>query len=331
MTKVKSEVKIGLVGIIAIFILVWGVNFLKGNNIFGNSNKYYAVYSNIDGLESSSPIRINGLTVGNVTEIYFHPNNSGDIIVEFTLNDDIRFPINSVAKIYNSDIMGTKAVQLIYGNSNSYASLGDTLFSDFEDGLKEEVNKQVLPLKNKAEELISSIDSVMTVITTVLDKDARESLSGSLRSLNRTFSTMELAMVKLDSVIYKNDARVSNILLNVESITTNLHNNNEQITNVLRNFESISDSLTKSNIKNTIKNLDSSLSEFDKILQKIEKGEGTIGLLLNDKEMYNNLTSASKQLDLLIEDMKRYPKRYVTFSLLGGRRTSFEISKDSVK
>jgi phospholipid/cholesterol/gamma-HCH transport system substrate-binding protein len=331
MTKVKSELKIGLVGIIAIFILVWGINFLKGNNIFGDSNKYYAIYSNIDGLESSSPVRINGLTVGNVTEIYFHPNNSGDIIVEFTLNDDIRFPINSVAKIYNSDIMGTKAVQLNYGNSSSYASFGDTLIAEVEDGLKEEVNKQVLPLKNKAEELISSIDSVMTVITTVLDKDARESLSGSLRSLNRTFSTMELAMVKLDSVIYKNDARVSNILLNVESITTNLHNNNEQITNVLRNFESISDSLAKSNIKNTIKNLDSSLSKFGKILQKIEKGEGTIGLLLNDKEMYNNLTSASKQLDLLIDDMKRYPKRYVTFSLLGGRRTSFEISKDSVK
>ena len=153
MTKVKSEVKIGLVGIIAIFILVWGINFLKGNNIFGDSNKYYAIYSNIDGLESSSPVRINGLTVGSVTEIYFHPNNSGDIIVEFTLNDDIRFPINSVAKIYNSDIMGTKAVQLIYGNSNSYASFGDTLFADVEDGLKEEVNKQVLPLKNKAEEL----------------------------------------------------------------------------------------------------------------------------------------------------------------------------------
>ncbi len=326
----KSEVKIGLVGLIAILILIWGINFLKGNNIFGDSNNYYAIYSNIDGLESSSPVRINGLTVGNVSEIYFHPSNTGDIIVEFTLNDDIRFPINTVAKIYNSDIMGTKAVQLIYGNSNSYASIGDTLFSDVEDGLKEEVNKQVLPLKNKAEELISSIDSVMTVITTVLDKDARESLSGSLRSLNRTFSTMELAMVKLDSVIYKNDTRVSNILLNVESITTNLHNNNEQISNVIRNFESISDSLAKSNIKNTIYNLDNSLSKFDKILQKIDNGEGTIGLLLNDKEMYNNLTSASKQLDLLIEDMKKYPKRYVTFSLLGGRRTSFEVTKDSV-
>ena len=300
----KAELKIGVVGIFSILLLIWGINFLKGNNIFGNSNEYYSIYENIDGLESSSPVRINGLTVGNVTEIYFHPNNSGDIIVQFTLNDDIRFPLNTVAKIYNSDIMGTKAVQLVYGSSNLFASPG---------------------------ELISSIDSVMTVITTVLDKDARESLSSSLRSLNRTFSTMEFAMVRLDSVIYKNDVRVTTILQNVESITTNLHNNNDIIARTLKNFESISDSLAKSNVKNTINNLDKSLAEFDQILQKIENGEGTIGLLLNDKEMYNNLTSASKQLDLLIEDMKKHPKRYVTFSLLGGRRTAFDIKKDTTK
>lgn len=279
--KNTSELKIGIIGLLTIFILIWGINFLKGNNIFGSTDVYYAVYDNIDGLESSSPIRVNGLSVGNVSDIYFHPNNTGQIIVEFILNEDLKFPSNSVAKIYNSDIMGTKAVQLVFGTSNHYASAGDTLFSEIEDGLKEEVNKQVLPLKNKAEELISSIDSVMTVITTVLDRDARESLSNSLRSLNRTFSTMELAMIKLDSVIYKNDTRLSTILLNVESITTNLHNNNDRITNVLRNFESISDSLAKSNIKNTITNLDNSLADFDKILKKIENGEGSIGLLLS--------------------------------------------------
>mgnify|MGYP001411967411 FL=1 len=327
----KAELKIGVIGIFSIFLLIWGISFLKGNNIFENSNEYYSIYKNIDGLESSAPVRINGLTVGNVTEIYFHPNSSGDIIVKFTLNNDIKFPRNSIAKIYNSDIMGTKAVKLIYGNSNIFASAGDTLYSEIEDGLKDEVNKQVLPLKNKAEELISSIDSVMTVITTVLDKDARESLSSSLRSLNRTFSTMELAMVRLDSVIYKNDVRVSNIIQNVESITTNLHNNNDIIARTLKNFEAISDSIAKSNIKSTINNLDKSLADFDKILQKIEKGEGTIGLLLNDKEMYNNLTSASNQLDLLIEDMKKYPKRYLTFSLLGGKKTVFELKKDTSK
>ena len=174
----------------------------------------------------------------------------------------------------------------------------------------------------------------MTVITTVLDKDARASLTNSLLSLNRTFSTMEIAMVKLDSMIYYNDSRVNNILVNVESITSNLHNNNESLGNVIKNFESISDSLAKSQIRSTVKNLDASLKKFDHVMTKINNGEGSIGLLVNDKELYNNLSSASSQLDQLLADMKKRPKRYISFSLLGGQKTNFEFkkpSKDTVK
>ena len=182
--------------------------------------------------------------------------------------------------------------------------------------------------------MISSIDSVMTVITTVLDKDARASLTNTLLSLNRTFSTMELAMIKLDSMIYYNDNRVSNILANVESITSNLHNNNESLGNVIKNIESISDSLAKSQIRSTVNNLDASLKQFDDVITKINNGEGSIGLLVNDKELYNNLSSASSQLDQLLADMKKRPKRYVSFSLLGGQKTNFKFkktSKDTVK
>lgn len=325
MNNKSTEFKIGIVAITAVFLLIWGVNFLKGKNIFSNDDYYYSIYDNIDGMEASSPVRLNGLTIGSVTEIYFHPDNSGKIVVKFNIDNTIRIPINSIAKIYNADIMGTKALQIIKGNQQIFANNGDTLFSEVESGLKDEVNKQVLPLKNKAEDLISSIDSVMTVITTVLDNDARNSLTNSLLSLNRTFNTMEMAMVKLDSVIYKNDSRVSNILLNVESITTNLHNNNEAISKVINNLESITDSLAKSQIKNTITSVDQSLTKFNLILQKIENGEGSIGLLLNDKKLYQNLDNASKELEMLLADMKKNPKRYVSFSLLGGTRT---ISKN---
>ena len=317
----SAEFKIGLVAILTILLLIWGVSFLKGKNLFSNNDYYYSIYSNIDGMEVSSPVRLNGLTIGSVSEIYFHPNNSGNIIVKFSIHEKLKFPTNSIARIYNADIMGTKALQIIKGNNNVYASKGDTLYSEVESGLKDEVNKQVLPLKNKAEDLISSIDSVMTVITTVLDNDARNSLTNSLLSLNRTFNTMELAMIKLDSVIYKNDSRINIIIQNVESITTNLHNNNEAITRVIYNLESLTDSLAKSEIKNTISNVDSSMALFSKILTKIENGEGSIGLLLNDKNLYNNLDNASKELEFLIADMKKNPKRYVSFSLLRGTRT----------
>ena len=321
MNKINAEFKIGITALVSILLLIWGVNFLRGNNLFSTADHYVSVYSNIDGMEVSSPVRLNGLSVGTITDIYFHPNDMNKIIVKFTINDGLRIPTNTIARIYNADIMGTKAMQLVLGNNSAYCNPGDTLFSEVENGLKDEVNKQVIPLKNKAEDLISSIDSVMTVITTVLDKDARNSLTNSLLSLNRTFNTMELAMVKLDSVIYKNDTRVSNILLNVESITSNLHNNNELISNVLVNLNSLTDSLAKSQIKSTINNVDSSLYVFNKILGKIESGEGSIGLLLNDKSLYENLESSSKQLELLLSDMKSRPKRYVSFSLIGGTKT----------
>jgi phospholipid/cholesterol/gamma-HCH transport system substrate-binding protein len=329
--KVKAEVKLGLVALLAIALLVWGVNFLKGKNILKDQVHFYAVYDDVDGMDVSSPVRINGFTVGKVTEVGFHTDLSGRIVVKFELDKEFAIPRNTVARIYNADLMGTKALQLSLGKSAIIAASGDTLSSDVEDDLKDEVNKQVLPLKNKAEDLISSIDSVMTVITTVLDKDARASLTNSLLSLNRTFSTMELAMVKLDSMIYKNDHRVGTILSNVESITTNLHNNNVAISKVIQNVESLTDSLAKSEVKSTMKNLNSSLAQFDAVLEKVNKGEGSLGLLINDKKLYNNLADASNQLDQLIEDMKKNPRRYVSFSLLGGRKTSFEFKTDSTK
>ena len=334
MSKNNSEIKIGLVALSAIIILIWGISFLKGKNIFTNSTYFYSIYEEVDGMEVSANVRINGFTVGKVTDVFFHPDNSGKIIVKYEMYEEFVIPKNSVANIYNADLMGTKAIQLQIGNSPIYASSGDTLFSSIEGDLKDEVNKQVLPLKNKAEDLISSIDSVMTVITTVLDKDARASLTNSLLSLNRTFSTMELAMVKLDSMIYYNDTRVTNILKNVESITTNLHNNNESLGNVIKNFESISDSLAKSQIRSTINNLDASLNNFNDVITKINNGDGSIGLLINDKELYNNLSNASSQLDQLLIDMKKRPKRYVSFSLLGGQKTNFEFKKtpkDTIK
>lgn len=334
MSKNNSEIKIGLVALSTILILIWGISFLKGKNIFTNSTYFYSIYEEVDGMDASAPVRINGFTVGKVMEVFFHPDNSGKIIVKYEMHEDFAIPKNTVANIYNADLMGTKAIQLHIGNAAIYASSGDTLSSSIEGDLKDEVNKQVIPLKNKAEDLISSIDSVMTVITTVLDKDARASLTNTLLSLNRTFSTMELAMIKLDSMIYYNDNRVSNILANVESITSNLHNNNESLGNVIKNIESISDSLAKSQIRSTVNNLDASLKQFDDVITKINNGEGSIGLLVNDKELYNNLSSASSQLDQLLADMKKRPKRYVSFSLLGGQKTNFKFkktSKDTVK
>ena len=190
------------------------------------------------------------------------------------------------------------------------ATSGSELNATIEASLQDEVNAQILPLKNKTEELIGSIDSVMTVITTVLNKDARESLSKSLISLDKTFTTLSETMLVVDKMVNDNKENVSNMIINFSSISDNLNQSNKEIKNILHNFSAVSDSLAKADILST-------LNKIDKITNKINNSEGSLGKLVNDKELYNNLKEASSQLEQLIEDLKLHPERYVSFSIIG--------------
>ena len=311
MNKLSKEIKIGLMVIISIVVLVWGVNYLKGSNLFDNNKTVYAIYQNIGGLQEGSSIVINGFKVGTVKKIFLQDNYT--LLVELNIENNIDIPVNSISKIVNEDIMGSKGIALLLGDSNINIEEGDTLSSDIEGSLKDEVNKQVLPLKNKAEELISSIDSVVTVITSVLSKDARESLTKSLESLDYTFNTMSQTMTKVNQIVDQNDERIS-------SIVENLEENNDEITNILKNFSDLSDDIAKSNIRDLL----ASLGEVSK---KISNSEGSLGMFINDKDLYLNLEKSSKELETLIKDIKLNPKRYIGFSVLGGKSKSYKKPK----
>ena len=311
MNKLSKEIKIGLMVIISIVVLVWGVNYLKGSNLFDNNKTVYAIYQNIGGLQEGSSIVINGFKVGIVKEIFLQDNYT--LLVELNIENNIDIPVNSISKIVNEDIMGSKGIALLLGDSNINIEEGDTLNSDIEGSLKDEVNKQVLPLKNKAEELISSIDSVVTVITSVLSKDARESLTKSLESLDYTFNTMSQTMTKVNQIVDQNDERIS-------SIVKNLEEKNDEITNILKNFSDLSDDIAKSNIRDLL----ASLGEVSK---KISNSEGSLGMFINDKDLYLNLEKSSKELETLIKDIKLNPKRYIGFSVLGGKSKSYKKPK----
>ena len=311
MNKLSKEIKIGLLVIISIIVLVWGVNYLKGSNLFDNNRTIYAIYQNIGGLQEGSSIMINGFKVGTVKKIFLQDNYS--LLVELNIEKNIDIPVNSISKIVNEDIMGSKGIALLLGDANVNIEQGDTLNSAIEGSLKDEVNKQVLPLKNKAEELISSIDSVVTVITSVLSKDARESLTKSLESLDYTFNTMSQTMTKVNQIVDQNDERISRIVKNLEE-------NNDEITNILKNFSDLSDDIAKSNIRNLL----TSLGEVSK---KINDSEGSLGMFINDKDLYLNLEKSSKELETLIKDIKLNPKRYIGFSVLGGKSKSYKNPK----
>ena len=300
----NKELKIGFVALLAIVALFIGVNYLKGLDVLNPSRKFYAKYENIGGLKVGSSVFVNGYQVGMVSNIDLLANENQQLLVTISIEKDFDIPKNSILKIVNQDLMGTKSINLILGDAASFAVDEDTLISGMEGSLQEEVSAQILPLKIKTEELIGSIDSVMTIITAILDKDARENLSNSLQSLDQTFLLMNQSMIKVNQIVDQNDERISSIVKNLEA-------NNDEITNILKNFSNISDDIAQSNIKNLL----TSLSAASK---KINDSEGSLGMLINDKDLYLNLEKSSKELEALIKDIKANPKRYVSFSIIGG-------------
>jgi phospholipid/cholesterol/gamma-HCH transport system substrate-binding protein len=309
----NKELKIGLLTIVAIITLVFGINYLKGINILNGNRNFYAVYENIGGLKVGDPVMVNGYKVGMVSDLTLLIEKNQNLLVAINIEKEFDMASNTVCKIVNQDLMGTKGIALILGDASDLLEIGDTLMSDIEGTLQAEVNAQILPLKNKAEELISSIDSVVTVITAVLSKDARASLTKSLESLDYTFNTMSQTMTKVNQIVDQNDERIS-------SIVKNLEGNNDEITNILKNFSDLSDDIAKSNIKNLL----ASLGEVSK---KISDSEGSLGMFINDKDLYLNMQKSSKELAALIKDIKLHPKRYVDLSLFGGKSKSYKKEK----
>ena len=313
--KYKKEIIIGLVIIASLAMFIWGFYFLKGFNLFKDQRVIYAVYDQVSGLTRSNPVSINGLKVGQVSDIYFEPDFSGNIIVEITVETEIPIPKNSLALIYSSDLMGSKAIDLQLGDDPVFIKSGDTLQTRVEASLKEAVNQQIQPLKAKAEELIISIDSVVTVIKSIFNEKARENLSNSLASIQQTFANLESASYNLDTLVASQKTRLAQIMYNLESITNTIRMNQDNIDNILANFSSVSDSLAKVRIPETFTHINKVVGEVEGIVEKINSGEGSIGLLVNDDKLYNDLQESSKQLHLLMEDIRLNPKRYVRFSL----------------
>ncbi|MBR77730.1 MAG: hypothetical protein CMD36_07470 [Flavobacteriales bacterium] len=305
----KREVKVGIVSIVVIFILILGINYLKGTNIFKNNITFYALYQNIDGLQIGAPVTVSGYKVGSVTDIDMLTESNNNLLVTINIEKELVVPKESILKIVNQDLMGTKGVNLIFSSSSDNASSGDTLSSSLESSLQEEVNAQILPFKRKAEELIVSIDSVMMIVTAVLNKDARKDLSKSIESLGETFSLMSSSMKKVDGIIDANEEKISNIIFNMESILSNIEESNSSVNSILSNMSLISDSLSNSNLTSLVNN-------FNTLMTQINSKEGSAGLLLNDDKLYTNLEKTTKELSELIKDIKDNPKRYINFSLI---------------
>lgn len=314
--KLKREAKLALTAIAAVLILIWGINFLKGSSLFESKSIFYGVYNSVEGLKVSSGVVYRGYQVGQVISIQFTGERYDKVLVKFSVNKGLELPSNSLAMIQSADLMGSKVVDLIPGDSPVFAVSGDTLTSKIEQGLMEQVSRQMLPLKQKAERLLGSLDSVMVIVQGVFNEETKKNLSNSFASIDRTLRNLEGASSNLDTLMQSESARVSEILRNINSITANLSDNNEEISNILGNFSAISDSLRGASLGEMLTNVDNILAHVDTIFAKINRGEGTIGALVNDNDLYYNLNQVSENLNRLLVEFRYNPRRFINLSLI---------------
>ena len=314
--KIRREAKLALTALAAVFILIWGINFLKGSSLFESKSTFYGVYDSVEGLKVSSGVIYRGYQVGQVISIQFTGERFDRVLVKFSVDKGLELPSNTLAMIQSADLMGSKVVALVPGDSHVTAVSGDTLRSQVERGLMEQVSQQMLPLKQKAERLLGSLDSVMLIVQGLFNEETKKNLSNSFGSIDRTLRNLEGASGNLDTLIQGESARISSILQDVNSITGNLRNNNEEISTILGNVSAISDSLRQASLHQTLMSLDYILATTDSIMNKINRGEGTIGALLNDNDLYYNLNQVSENLNRLLVEFRYNPKRFINLSLI---------------
>lgn len=298
--KISKEVKVGFFSLLGIALLIWGYNFLKGTNILYKSKTLYTVYPSVAGLAKSSPIIVNGFQIGVVEEIKFHPNNTGQIVVDMVITEtDFLIPDNSVASLVSLDFLGSKAIAIKIGNSGKNVMSGDTLIADLEKSMLDDVSEQILPIKDKAEKLMISLDKTLAQLDVVL-KDVDDVLN------DRNKQRFSDALFNLNATIvsYKEVA---------ESMNTSM----KTLQPTLKNFKTFSDSLAVLEMNATLKKAQATFDDMSVIMAKIKNGEGSMGQLINNDSLYFNLQSATKDLDKLLIDMKENPKRYVHFSIFG--------------
>lgn len=316
--KFSREVKTALLAITAIVILIFGYSFLKGENLLDNSRTFYAVYNDVEGLSPSSEVTINGLKVGQITGINFL-NDSGDLLVTFTVKNDFQFSKNSEAQIYGGSIIGGKSLAVVpkYDKNVGMAKSGDTLQGNKEEGIMELVNDRLTPLQEKLENTIVSADSMLTAITQILDDSTRNNIRGTFKNLDATVSSFKITANELQGIVQGNSEKLDRTFTNLDEMSTN--------------FNKFSDTLSNMNINKITDDLEKVIADFEDVSDKLNNGDGTAARLINDDAVYNNLDRATKQLEELLQDVKLNPKRYVHFSVFGKNPGPYDEPTDSLK
>ncbi len=312
--KLSREIKTGIIVIGGILLFILGFSYLKSTPLFDNSKTLFAVYKHVGGLQTGTQVSINGFNVGKVNDIRFK-DASGSLLVTFSVNNDFTFSKNSKAELYDTGIIGGKGIQIkpIFDGARD-AQTGDTLTTVTRPGLTELVQQKLTPLQQKIEGAFTNADTLLMNVNDVLDAKTKNDLRESISGLNKLMKSLEGSAEVLNDLLKNNQGKLDSSLTNFNELSLN--------------FAKLSDSLNNAGLGRTLASLESTVSNLDKILGQIEKGDGSLGKLMKDEQLYNNLNNASKELDLLLQDFRLNPKRYVNVSVFGQKQKDYILPEN---
>ena len=310
--KFSKELKAGLIAILAVVGFVVLFQFMKGRSLFTTDNIFYAKYDNVEGLTQSSPVSINGLKVGQVDKIIPQTSKDGKIhfIVKITVDDNFEFSKNSNLEIFEPGLMSGKEMRVNLAYGGATAKDGDTLQGAFKLGMMNSLSSQVGPVKDQLQTVLHRVDSLMVNANQVMNAQNREEIKILLHNLNKTVGALETTAGSVNRLVGNNDPKLQKVL-DEASLTMK----SGKVT--LDKYGNLAESIDTQKLNATIANLDNTVGQLNKVVSGIDRGEGSLGKIMKDDQLYNNLNAASTNLNSLIEDLKANPKKYVNFSVFG--------------
>jgi phospholipid/cholesterol/gamma-HCH transport system substrate-binding protein len=301
--NLSKEIKSAIFVLTTILLFIFGFNYLKGTSLIDKQKTVYAVYDEVDGLLVGANVMINGLSIGNVTELDFVPNST-KIVVTLKVKDKINFSSNSTATIYETGVLGGLAISInpIF-EKGLIINSGDTLKSSIRPGLTELINRQIEPLQRKLESTLTSVDSIFSGASYVLNKETQNDIKESLNVLTSAIKAIDNSSKIIEKTLTEKNSQINNSIDNIESISSNLAN----VSNDLNDF----------GLANVLSNLETSINGINSIVNNLNSENSSLGNLINNDDVYDNLNSSIENLNLLITDIKTNPKKYIHFSVFG--------------
>lgn len=303
----------------AVALLVIGFNLLKGNDLFSRSRTLYAVFDNVSGLAPANPVEVNGLKIGTVTNLEVARDNVSEIRVKLSMQPGIDIPRNSVARIVSADLLGSKAIVIDFGNATEYLQGNDTIQSAPGSSLTSNLMSDLKPLSAKIQNTLVSLDTVLNDFHASLNNETRNNLQSSIAELNTTMKNLSGVSAQLDQ-----------LMKSLNSFTGNLAASSDTIDRILGNTQQVTAALAASDLKGTVGDMRQTVTQLGGLLEKINSGQGSMGQLINDKKLYQNLEASTRNLNLLMEDLRINPNRYVHFSLFGRKNKAQPLPADTL-